>query len=115
MPPKKVQIYMSPAIVNRACTFTRVEDIPVPLAQGMQAKLVCDFSSIHGIGKILFVCKDQQHCITQLILPTYDNLGVIKRCLKTNFLKLQKLSILMDTKFTRYNHHVSWRHTYQML
>jgi hypothetical protein len=37
----------------------------VPLAQGMLAKLVADFGSIHGIGKILFVCKHQQHSITR--------------------------------------------------
>jgi hypothetical protein len=66
---KRMQIHKL-AIVNRACTSTRTEDIPVPLAQGMQAKLVSDFSSIHGIGKILFVCKHQQHSITQLILST---------------------------------------------
>jgi hypothetical protein len=34
----------------------------------MQTKLVSNFSSIHGIRKILFVCKNQQHSITQLIL-----------------------------------------------
>jgi len=43
-------------------------DVPVPLAQGVQAKLVGDFSSIHGIRKILFVCKYQKHSITELVL-----------------------------------------------
>lgn len=41
---------------------------PLPLAQGVQAQLVCDLSSIHGVGQILFVGEDQQDGIPQLIL-----------------------------------------------
>jgi len=48
--------------------FRDIGYIPVPLAQGVQAKLVGDFSSIHGIRKILFVCKYQKHSITELVL-----------------------------------------------
>jgi hypothetical protein len=46
----------------------KVRNIPVSLAKGMQAKLIGDFSSVHGIRKILFVCEHQKHSITQLIL-----------------------------------------------
>lgn len=42
--------------------------IPVPLAQGVQAKLIGDFSSVHGIRQILLVCKHQKHSITELVL-----------------------------------------------
>ena len=45
------------------------EILPVALTEGMQAELVSDFCSIHGIRKILFVSKHEQHCISQLILP----------------------------------------------
>jgi hypothetical protein len=40
----------------------------VALAQGMEPKLVGDFSSIHRIGEILLVGKHKQHSISQLIL-----------------------------------------------
>jgi hypothetical protein len=42
--------------------------LPVPLAQGVQAKLIGDFSSVHGIRQILLVCKHQKHSITELVL-----------------------------------------------
>jgi hypothetical protein len=43
-------------------------DIPMALTEGMEAKLVSYLSSIHGIRQILFVGKNKEDCITQLIL-----------------------------------------------
>jgi hypothetical protein len=40
----------------------------MPLTQGVEAKLVSDLSSIHGVWQILFVGKNKENCITQLIL-----------------------------------------------
>jgi hypothetical protein len=41
---------------------------PSTLSQGVQAKLVGDLSSVHGIWQILLVGEDQQKSIPQLIL-----------------------------------------------
>lgn len=38
------------------------------LAEGVQAELVCDLSSVHGIGEILLVGEHQQHSVAQLVL-----------------------------------------------
>ncbi len=38
------------------------------LTEGMEAKLVSYLSSIHSIRQILFVGKNKEDCITQLIL-----------------------------------------------
>ncbi|CAL1407744.1 unnamed protein product [Linum trigynum] len=42
--------------------------IPVALTKGMKAELISDLSSIHGIRKILLVCKNKENSIPQLIL-----------------------------------------------
>ena len=42
--------------------------LPVTLTQGVKAKLIRDFSGIHGVWKILLVGKHKQHSITQLVL-----------------------------------------------
>ena len=38
----------------------------------MQTKFIGDFSGIHGVGQILFVGKDEQESITQLILVEHS-------------------------------------------
>jgi hypothetical protein len=43
-------------------------DLPMALAQRVEAQLVSDLCCIHCIGQILFVGKHKQNCITQLIL-----------------------------------------------
>ena len=43
-------------------------NVPVALAEGVQAELVCDLSSVHGIGEILLVGEHQQHSVAQLVL-----------------------------------------------
>ena len=40
------------------------------LAEGVQAELVCDLSSVHGIRKILLVGEHQQHSVAQLVLQS---------------------------------------------
>jgi hypothetical protein len=40
---------------------------PCALAEVMKVQLVCDFSSVHCIGKILFVGKDEEKSITELV------------------------------------------------
>ena len=72
----------------------------MPLAQGMQTKLVGDFSSVHGIRKILFVCKHQQHSIAKLILSPQGNFDVNNQIdIRSARAKLLKhhTSILNDT------------------
>lgn len=43
-------------------------DVPVALAQRVQAQLVRDLGRVHCVGQVLLVGKDQQHCVTQLVL-----------------------------------------------
>ena len=43
-------------------------DEPRPLSQGMETKLVSDFSSIHGVRKILLVGEHQEQSVAKLIL-----------------------------------------------
>jgi hypothetical protein len=43
-------------------------DIPVALAQRLQAKLLSDFSGRHGVGQILLVAENEQNSVTELIL-----------------------------------------------
>ena len=43
-------------------------NVPVALAEGVKAELVCDLSSVHGIGEILLVGEHQQHSVAQLVL-----------------------------------------------
>jgi hypothetical protein len=38
------------------------------LAEAVESQLVSDLSSIHGVGEILLVSKDQEDCITKLVL-----------------------------------------------
>ena len=42
-------------------------DIPTPLPQAVQPQFISDFGSIHCIGKILFVGKDEKKGIAELI------------------------------------------------
>ena len=53
--------------LNTSCGMAG-KGVPVALTQGVEAKLVCDLSSIHGIWQILLVGKYQQDCVTQLLL-----------------------------------------------
>lgn len=43
-------------------------NIPMALTEWMETQLVCNFSCIHCIREILFVCKNKQNCIPQFIL-----------------------------------------------
>lgn len=52
----------------RHMTLRLEEGIPVALAQGVQAKFVCNLRSIHGIWQILLVGEHKQNSVTQLIL-----------------------------------------------
>jgi hypothetical protein len=73
----------------------------VPLAQGMQAKLVSNFSSIHSVRKILFVCKNKQHSITQLILQhrkISKSLGISSIRLDKGAEKFYPVSTLKERK-----------------
>ena len=45
-----------------------LRNIPVALAQRVQAQLVGDLSRVHGIRQVLLVGKDQQHSIAELVL-----------------------------------------------
>ena len=42
-------------------------NVPYSLPQAMKPELVCDLGGVHGIGEILFVCKDEEKSITELI------------------------------------------------
>ena len=43
-------------------------DVPVALAQGLQAELLGDFGSRHSVGQILLVAEHEQNSVTELIL-----------------------------------------------
>jgi len=43
-------------------------DVPGALSQAVQAKLVSDLGSVHGVRKILLVGEDQEESISQLVL-----------------------------------------------
>ena len=43
-------------------------DVPVALAQGLQAELLSDFGSRHSVGQILLVAEHEQNSVTELIL-----------------------------------------------
>jgi hypothetical protein len=45
--------------------------LPVALAQGVETKFISDLSSIHSIGQILLVSKNEQDSIAQLILQQH--------------------------------------------
>ena len=78
----------------------------MPLAQGMQAKLVSNFSSIHSIRKILFVCKHKQHSITQLILQhrkRSKSLGIRSIRLDKGAEKFYPISTLKETKMHEFS------------
>jgi len=47
-------------------------NVPGPLSETVQTKLVGDFSRVHGIWKILFVGKNQEQGIAQLILVEHS-------------------------------------------
>ena len=47
---------------------SRATNIPVALAQRVQAQLVCDLCRVHGIWQILLVGEHQQHSLAQLVL-----------------------------------------------
>lgn len=49
----------------------RCPNVPVALTKAVQAQLVCDLRSVHGIGQVLLVGKHQQDCIAQLILEEH--------------------------------------------
>ncbi len=42
-------------------------NVPLPIAQIVQAELVGEFGSVHGIGQILFVGKHEQNGVAQFI------------------------------------------------
>jgi hypothetical protein len=43
-------------------------NIPGPLPETVETKLVSDFSSIHGIGQVLLIGKNEEKSIAELIL-----------------------------------------------
>jgi len=43
-------------------------DVPGTLSQAVEAKLVCDLGSVHGVGQILLVGENQKNGIPQLVL-----------------------------------------------
>jgi len=43
-------------------------DVPGALSETVKTKLVCDFGSVHGVGKILLVGEDKEKSVTELIL-----------------------------------------------
>eukprot|EP00976_Prorocentrum_cordatum_P109468 1195024-Prorocentrum_minimum.AAC.5 len=43
-------------------------NVPMALAQRVQAKLVGDLSGVHGVGQILLVSEHQQHSVAKLVL-----------------------------------------------
>jgi hypothetical protein len=43
-------------------------DVPVALAKGLQAKLLRNFGSRHGVGQILLVAEHEKNGIAQLVL-----------------------------------------------
>jgi len=43
-------------------------DVPSTLSETVETKLIGDFGGVHGIGQILFVGKDKEKGVTQLIL-----------------------------------------------
>merc|ERR1712146_364228 len=43
-------------------------DVPVALAQRVEAELVSDLCSVHRVGQILLVRKDEQNSLAQLVL-----------------------------------------------
>lgn len=43
-------------------------DVPGALSQAVEAELVCDLGSVHGIGKILLVGEDEEDGISEFIL-----------------------------------------------
>lgn len=43
-------------------------NVPLPIAQIVQAELVGEFSSVHGIGQILFVGEHEQNGVAQFVL-----------------------------------------------
>lgn len=43
-------------------------DVPLALAERVKSELIGDLSSVHGVGQILLVGKDEEESITELIL-----------------------------------------------
>ena len=43
-------------------------DVPCPLAETVEAKLVGDLGRLHGVGKILLVGEDEEEGVAQLVL-----------------------------------------------
>lgn len=43
-------------------------NVPSPLSQTMETKLVCDFSGIHRVRQVLLVGEHQEKGITEFIL-----------------------------------------------
>mmetsp|Transcript_6020 Transcript_6020/g.15757 ORF Transcript_6020/g.15757 Transcript_6020/m.15757 type:complete len:262 (-) Transcript_6020:40-825(-) len=46
-------------------------DVPVTLAQRMQAELVRDLGGVHGVWQILLIGKHEQHGLAQLVLAEH--------------------------------------------
>ena len=40
---------------------------PCPLLEGVEAKLIGDLSSVHGVGQILLVGEDEEQGVTELV------------------------------------------------
>mmetsp|Transcript_30103 Transcript_30103/g.97097 ORF Transcript_30103/g.97097 Transcript_30103/m.97097 type:complete len:265 (-) Transcript_30103:53-847(-) len=63
-PGQPVEALVQPVAVGRAGRL----DVPVPLAQRVQAELVSDLGGLHRIGQVLLVGKHQKHSLAELVL-----------------------------------------------
>ena len=67
--PQRPSMLVNLQLLPRAsCTFNTSEHPPVAATQVVEAELVSDLGSIHGIGQVLLVGENQQRGVTQLVL-----------------------------------------------
>ena len=95
-------------------------NVPGSLSEAVEAELISDLSSIHGVGQILLVGEDKEKSITELILVQHplqllaslrntlsiigvdhedDTLGILEVCRRTSFMR--KASIISGSKCRR--------------
>lgn len=62
-----VESFVKAFTAGGACALNE----PVSLAERMESELVGNFSSVHGIGQILFVGENEQNGVTELVLSQH--------------------------------------------